>query len=234
VYNTNWKDWEIACRHWVDSVSKISWQALTRQGLDAHFWNLLWTGEEATGIKKDMPILKTANFESVSNKDSRWLSSLSNPTATGNVVYNVKWWAKSPSCFAQWAPLPHHPISCAKVTESSRLQRPWAIINREKVLSECQEILSTWADQIELTESLVKFQAARSTEKTSDDKRSDDVISEERKRKSDVSPIWWMLLVLLREKLSSSFAGSFMCLMQRIRRGKCTAFKEGCRGKICD
>jgi len=64
---------------------------LTRQGLDAHFWNLLWTGEEATGIKKDMPILKTASFESVSNKDSRWLSSLSNPAATGNVVYNVKW-----------------------------------------------------------------------------------------------------------------------------------------------
>ena len=32
-------------------------------GLDAHVWNLLWTGEEA--MKRGMPILKKAGFESV-------------------------------------------------------------------------------------------------------------------------------------------------------------------------
>ena len=145
------------------------------------------------------------------------------------VVHNVKWSAKSPSCFSQWArTLPHHPISDAKVTKSSRLQRPWAIINREKVQSEYQEIQTTWADRIELKNSLVKFQAGRNNEKTPDDKRSDDVTSKQRKRKSDASPIWWMLLMLLRKELSSSFAGCSMCLMQRIRRGKCAAFKSLC------
>jgi len=34
-------------------------------GLDAHVWNLLWTGEEA--MKRGMPILKKAGFESVEN-----------------------------------------------------------------------------------------------------------------------------------------------------------------------
>ena len=46
---------------------KMSWATATRSirkwGLDVQVWNLLWTGEEA--MKKGIPILKRAGFESV-------------------------------------------------------------------------------------------------------------------------------------------------------------------------
>jgi len=58
---------------------------------------------------------------------------------TAQVVYNIEWWVKSPSACAQWARTP--PLLYAQVTKSSSwLERLWAIINREKVQSECREI----------------------------------------------------------------------------------------------
>jgi len=115
------------------------------QTLDAHVWNLLWTGKEA--MQKGMLILKMkAGFESVKDLprtaigySSKAFTDLPPPL---RLPTTSNGWAKSPSACAQWARPSSHPSHqkiYAGVPRSRWLERPRVIINRKKVQSECQE-----------------------------------------------------------------------------------------------
>jgi len=73
----------------------------TAWGLDVQVWNLLWTGEEA--MKKGIPILKMAGFESAEDLQRTAVRSILGSATTAQVVCNVEWSAKNPSACNQCA-----------------------------------------------------------------------------------------------------------------------------------
>ena len=58
----------------------------TAWGLDVQVWNLLWTGEEA--MKKGIPILKRAGFESVEDLPR---TAVGFSSKAAQVVCNIEW-----------------------------------------------------------------------------------------------------------------------------------------------
>jgi len=161
--------------------------------LDEQVWNLLWTGEEA--MKKGMPILKKAGFESVedlprtairfSSKAYQDLPPQLRSSATSNgeqrvqmLVPNVQGLHRTTQLFMQvylnlldWKGL-ELPSTVRRCTASvQKFERPPTV---------CVE----W---IELKETLARFQAQGGQE-MSDDKGSDDMTSTAKsQRKSDAS-----------------------------------------------
>jgi len=64
----------------------------TAWGLGAQFWSLLWKGAEA--MKKGIPILKKAGFESVKDLPRTavdFSKSITGSASTAQVVCNVEW-----------------------------------------------------------------------------------------------------------------------------------------------
>jgi len=167
----------------------------TAWGLDAQFWNLLCTSKE--DMKKDMPISKTAGFESVEDlprtavgfgpKGYQDLPPQLRLSATSNGQQKFR--VRVPNAHAihyttQFLMQEYLNLVDWKGLELSSTERRCTATVKK---FECSPmVLAEW---IELKETVTKFQSERGKE-TSDDKGSNDMTSKaERRRKSDASPV---------------------------------------------
>ena len=152
---------------------------LTAWGLDVQVWNLLWTGEEA--MKKGIPILKKAGFESVedlprtavgfSSKAYQDLPPQLRLSATSNGEQRVR--VRVPNAQGLHRTTQFLMQEYLNLVDWKGLEPP--LTERRckasfKKFERSPTVLSEW---IELKETLAKFQAERGNE-TSDDKESDD------------------------------------------------------------
>ena len=168
--------------------------------LDAQVWNLLWADDEA--IKKGIPILEKAGFESVEDlprtavgffsktyqdlPPQLRLSTMLNGEQRVRVrVPNPQGLHRTTQCLVQeYLNLVDHQLD-----DWRGLELPSTARRCKASVKNFERSPTALAEWIELKEILAKFQAG-SGKKASDDKGSDDITSKaERKRKSDASPV---------------------------------------------
>jgi len=157
-------------------------------GLDVHVWNLLWTGEEA--MKKGIPILKRAGFESVedlprtavgfSSKAYQDLPSQLRLSATSNGEQRVR--VRVPNAQGLHRPTQFLMQEYLNLVDWKGLELPSKKTRCKASVKKFERSPTVLAEWIELEEPLAEFQAERGNE-TSDDKGSDDMTSKaERKQ----------------------------------------------------
>jgi len=170
----------------------------TAWGLDAQVWNLLCTGEEA--MKKGIPILKRAGFESVedlptwsgtavgfSSKACQDLPPQLRLSATSNGEQRVR--VHVPNAQGLHRTTQFLMQEYLNLVDWKGLEVPSTERRCKPSVMKFERSPTVLAEWVELKETLAKFQAKRGNE-TSDDKGSDDMTSKaERKRKSDASPV---------------------------------------------
>ena len=167
----------------------------TAWGLDVQVWNLLWTGEEA--MKKGIPILKRAGFESVEDLprtavgfSSKAYQELLPPlrlSATSNGEQRVR--VRVPNAQGLHRTTQFLMQEYLNLVDWKGLELPLTQRRCKASVKKFERSPTALAEWIELKETLAKFQAERGNEML-DDKKSDDMTSKaERKRKSDASPV---------------------------------------------
>ena len=159
------------------------------------YGNLLWTGEEA--MKKGIPILKKAGFDSVedlprtavgfSSKAYQDLPQQLRLSGTSNGEQRVR--VRVPNAQGLHRNTQFLMQEYLNLVDWKGLEKPSTKKRCKASVKKFERSPTVFAEWIELKEAFAKFQAERGNE-TSDDKGSDDITSKaERKRKSDASPI---------------------------------------------
>jgi len=169
----------------------------TGWGFDVQVWNLLWTGEEA--MKKGMPILKKAGFESVIDLPRTAVGFSSNAyqdlppqlrlSATSNGKQRVR--VRVPNAQGFHCTTQFLMQEYLNLVDWNGLELPSTERRCKASVKKFERSPTVLAEWIEPKETLAKFQAeTRTDDETSDDKGSNDMTSKaERKRNSDASPV---------------------------------------------